>query len=630
VETCTWIELTNEAEWEPNSHEFMEAGEACVNANNSIQPEVSRKLCNIQVEVLSPANVHDQYILENMCNEVVISAVETKGRSHNEALRNKVAKTLNVGIKTASDTLKATTQLAIRHTLHPNHRRYTTKVAQLRYPRLSGRHGKFHTDTFFADVPSLHGAKMGQMYTNDAHFTKFYPMKTKSEAPNTLISFMQDIGIPSDLHSSNASELTQGKMKELLKEFWIKPSQNEPHSPWQVTAELAIREVKKAVRDTMQRTRAPLRLWDYCTIYQCELRNLIAHPLYQLNGRTPYELVVGRTPDTSEYLDFGWYDNAWYYDQDAPLPSERRKLGKWIGVGHHVGQALCYYILPANGIPIVRSTVQPLTDEESRAETIKEQIRELNRQIVEKIGAVNLEDVPLELWDEYDVFEPVEPEACMPEIDDYSTDAYDALISAELLLPKGDVLMPAKVVARKRDKDGNPIGTAHPNPIVDTRVYEVVFQDGHVEEYAANIIAENMYALVDTEGNQFTLLQEIIGHKKDDTALKATDMYVEGTNNPSIKKSTKGWHLQILWKDGSTSWEPLKNLKNSNPIEVAEYAVAKSLVNEPAFVWWVPYVIKKRTRIISAIKRQSRHRKKDYKFGIEIPHSVERALAIDK
>jgi len=329
-------------------------------------------------------------------------------------------------------------------------------------------------------------------------------------------------------------------------------------------------------------------------------------------------------------LDFGWYDNAWYYDQDAPLPSERRKLGKWIGVGHHVGQALCYYILPANGIPIVRSTVQPLTDEESRAETIKEQIRELNRQIVEKIGAVNLEDVPLELWDEYDVFEPVEPEACMPEIDDYSTDAYDALISAELLLPKGDVLMPAKVVARKRDKDGNPIGTAHPNPIVDTRVYEVVFQDGHVEEYAANIIAENMYALVDTEGNQFTLLQEIIGHKKDDTALKATDMYVEGTNNPSIKKSTKGWHLQILWKDGSTSWEPLKNLKNSNPIEVAEYAVAKSLVNEPAFVWWVPYVIKKRTRIISAIKRQSRHRKKDYKFGIEIPHSVERALAIDK
>jgi hypothetical protein len=107
-------------------------------------------------------------------------------------------------------------------------------------------------------------------------------------------------------------------------------------------------------------------------------------------------------------------------------------------------------------------------------------------------------------------------------------------------------------------------------------------------------------------------------------------MYAEGTNNPSIKKSTKGWYLQILWKDGSTSWERLKNLKASNPVEVAEYAVAKALVDEPAFKWWVPYVIKKRTRIISAIKRQSKLKKKDYKFGIEIPHSVERALAIDK
>jgi hypothetical protein len=371
-------------------------------------------------------------------------------------------------------------------------------------------------------------------------------------------------------------------------------------------------------------------LWDYCTIYQCELCNLIAHPLYQLNGRTPYELVVGRTPDISEYLDFSWYDNVWYYDQDAPFPTERRKLAKWIGVAHRVSQALCYYLLPANGIPIVRSTIQALTDEELRSENAKHQIRQLNQHIMEKIGDVDLADIPLELRDEYDVFEPVEPEACKPEIGDFSPNSYDALISVELLLPKGDVLLPAKVIGRKRDSDGNPVGMAHPNPIVDTRVYEVVFHDGHVEEYAANVIAENMYAQVDAEGNQFTLLQEIIEHRKDDLALNVEDMYVQGTNNPSMKKSTKGWYLQILWKDGSTTWEPLKNLKASNPVEVAKYAVAHELIEEPAFKWWVPYVIKKRNRIISAIKRQTSHRKKNYKFGIEIPHSVVRALAIDK
>jgi hypothetical protein len=74
--------------------------------------------------------------------------------------------------------------------------------------------------------------------------------------------------------------------------------------------------------------------------------------------------------------------------------------------------ALCYYLLPANGIPIVRSTVQALTDEDSQNENVKHQIRQLNQQIVEKIGDVNLDDIPFELRDDYEVFEPVGPEAC--------------------------------------------------------------------------------------------------------------------------------------------------------------------------------------------------------------------------
>ena len=43
-------------------------------------------------------------------------------------------------------------------------------------------------------------------------------------------------------------------------------------------------------------------------------------------------------------------------------------------------------------------------------------------------------------------------------------------------------------------------------------------------------------------------------------------------------------------KDGSISWENLKDLKASKPVEeVAEYAVANRLVEEPAFKWWVPH-----------------------------------------
>ena len=55
---------------------------------------------------------------------------------------------------------------------------------------------------------------------------------------------------------------------------------------------------------------------------------------------------------------------------------------------------------------------------------------------------------------------------------------------------------------------------------------------------------------------------------------------------------TKGRKLCVQWKDSSTSWEFLENLKESNPVEVAEYAVSVGILVEPAFTWWVKPVLK--------------------------------------
>ena len=59
-----------------------------------------------------------------------------------------------------------------------------------------------------------------------------------------------------------------------------------------------------------------------------------------------------------------------------------------------------------------------------------------------------------------------------------------------------------RVTKRLREKDGLPIGTAHNDPILDTRVYEVEFPDGHKASLSANAIAENLFAQVDDEGNR--------------------------------------------------------------------------------------------------------------------------------
>ena len=89
-----------------------------------------------------------------------------------------------------------------------------------------------------------------------------------------------------------------------------------------------------------------------------------------------------------------------------------------------------------------------------------------------------------------------------------------------------------------------------------------------------------------------------------------------------------GWKLLVHWKDGSETWVPLKDMKESHPIEVAEFAKARGVADEPAFAYWVPYTLRKRDVIISSIK--TRIRKTTHKYGIEIPTSIEHAYLIDE
>ncbi len=46
-------------------------------------------------------------------------------------------------------------------------------------------------------------------------------MRMKRATPDALISFVQEIGTPSDPHSDDAKELTQGHMGELLHIFYM-------------------------------------------------------------------------------------------------------------------------------------------------------------------------------------------------------------------------------------------------------------------------------------------------------------------------------------------------------------------------------------------------------------------------
>ena len=92
-----------------------------------------------------------------------------------------------------------------------------------------------------------------------------------------------------------------------------------------------------------------------------------------------------------------------------------------------------------------------------------------------------------------------------------------------------------------------------------------------------------------------------------------------------------GCQLCCQWKDGSTSWEKLSDLKESHSIETAKFAVTADIYHEPAFNWWVPHVLKKRDHIISIVKgRSARYLKRTHKFGIEVPKTIHEAYDLDQ
>ena len=125
------------------------------------------------------------------------------------------------------------------------------------------------------------------------------------------------------------------------------------------------------------------------------------------------------------------------------------------------------------------------------------------------------------------------------------------------------------------------------------------------------------------------MLDDITDFRKTETAIDKEDAFIEMANGVRRRRyTTQGWQLLCQWKDGSTNWVALKDMKNSYPVQVADYAVANRIDDEPAFAWWVPTVLKKRTRILSKVK--AKYWQRTHKFGIRIPKTVAQAQQIDK
>ena len=642
LEHCTIVDITEEHDWDP-----YKGSSSTINAINTAQND----------DYLTEEDDIDNHLVYNQIRRIQAMRVS---KPKDKLTPEYLAQIWNCGIETARKSIEATTCRYYRQGKNGLQRRFRPSRSMMRYRQLTLPAGEFFSDTMFAKVRSTRGFTCAQIYGNKFGFIKAYPMESNDQrnVGDSLSLMIQDVGVMQKLHVENAKEMVGRKtpfFRRARKEG-IDLTTIEPLRPDENYGETLVRIAKLGSSKLMVRKKVPLRFWCYAMEYFCDLSSVTVPGMYRNKGRTGYELVFGSTPDISEYVEFEFYDYCWYWDTPQDYPHEKRQVGRWLGIAHRVGQAMVYYIANNKGTVIARSTVAPLELDEYDVEDTKMRMVDLDTTIKSNMGDYRIaanESKIMQQIDEDDIerqlsycFElseddlresqhSVYSDKDRPDMDDAPTtdvesEAFDKFLGAYVELPgdDGQSKVLAKVKNRKRDHDGKLLGKYDENPILNTSVYNVESPDGTISEYTANVIAENLWNQVDYDGWDYGQLYEIIGHRKTADAVPIEKGYYETKTGAKRRViTTKGWELQVKWETGETSFIALKDIKESNPIEIADYAKAHKIDKEPAFAWWVPTVVKRRNAIL---KKTSRKVRKNMKFGIYVPKTYAEAVELDR
>ena len=682
IDTCEAIFLTPDSDnWDPYSDHYSRNEDAMVDWEGNVieapsldQPITSFNLEN-ELDSIIEASISSTFIPDTNPNGKVNSkflddlnqrAFESKlymsigsvscGEKYNELFvpdshidsitatqqssikPSFLSKIWNIKPEQASQVIKQNTHLYRQgHDVRLS-RRFSTNDRMLRYKRINSR---FFTDTFFVTnkAVSSRGNKCAQIFVSDLGYVAIYPMKSKGEFYDALHLFCKEIGVPNSLVVDPSGEQTSSKVKKFCHQVGTTLRILEESTQWANRAELYIGLFKESIRKDLAESNSPLKFWDYCAERRAKIHNVTPKDLFQLNGQTPIAATLGIQGDISNICQFAWYDWCYYREEsDIQFPFQKRQLGRVLGPLKNEGNEMTQAVLTIKGTVIPRRSCTPLTVAEINSEVeIKKRDRfdeailklhgdsisipESNTHIIRDDPDLSLliEDEEVDLLQSFDD-DPVDHEGKAI----FSQPFYDILINAEVLLPQGEEMTNAKVIRRSEGEQGQ----YDENPLLNTILYDVEFDDGTVKQYAANTIAMNMYDQVDRDGYSLTTFDCIVDFEKTDEAIKKSQQMIKIKSGQYRKrKTTDGWNFLIRYHDDSEHWVPLKTLKETNPIDVAEFAIARGIDGEPAFDWWVPYTIRKRDLVISSINH--RMRKTTHKYGVQVPRTLEECIKLD-
>ena len=164
-----------------------------------------------------------------------------------------------------------------------------------------------------------------------------------------------------------------------------------------------------------------------------------------------------------------------------------------------------------DGCILSRQTLRPLTNEE-----LLSPLESARRKAFDTA-------IKLNLGDSITIPDKREPDEYVPYVDDdigaYPQDMpetdenqYGLLINSEVQLQQMNKQTKVVVIGRHCNANGDLVGRVDKNPTLSTALYDIAFPDGTVKQFAANNIAENMFAQVDEDRHTYLMLDSITGY----------------------------------------------------------------------------------------------------------------------
>ena len=175
-----------------------------------------------------------------------------------------------------------------------------------------------------------------------------------------------------------------------------------------------------------------------------------------------------------------------YYQPKEGYPNDKMVMGRYLGPAIDVGNYMTYKIFFPDGNYVCCSTVSPWTPVEEVNHVLLVDRGKYMSQLQEALGAActvgDFEDSDLTPELDYyadnveDSFEGTPDEILPP-----TPELNNKYFVVNVLLPRGNNMYQGRGHKRSRDNDGNHIGRANEDPILDIREYVVEFKDGTEE-----------------------------------------------------------------------------------------------------------------------------------------------------